>query len=287
MRIVTLAENMADRAGLLAEHGLSFYIESADKKILFDCGQSDIFLKNARHIGISVCEVDALVLSHGHYDHTGGLKYFLQENSHAPVYLKREALFKKYHGERYIGTDTDLLYVSKRICYINHLTDLGSGLFIVPEIKIHYPQDIHFDQMSVINNQILTHKVPEENIAQLQMRATNDQILTPDTFEDELFLSLINNGKIIIISSCSHRGISNIVKSASDLFQLPVQTVIGGFHLKNAKAADTEALAAYFNKMNIENIGVCHCSGIDSYVILKNKCRGKVFYNQTGREILI
>lgn len=265
MRIVTLVENMTDRQGLFAEHGLSFYLESENKKILFDCGQSDIFLKNAKHLGISIADIDALVLSHGHYDHTGGLKYFLMENDHAPIYLKREALFKKYHGERYIGTDAALLNTSQRVFYTDHLTKLDEGLFIVPQIETYYPQDVHFHDMSIVN----------------------EQGKYTDTFEDELFLTLIHNKKVIIISSCSHRGISNIVKTASDLFRLPVQTVIGGFHLKNAKIADTASIAAYFNEMNIESIGVCHCTGIDSYVTLKNQCKGKVFYNQTGREILL
>ncbi|EOR93374.1 7,8 dihydropteroate synthase (methanopterin) [Arcticibacter svalbardensis MN12-7] len=265
MRIVTLIENMTDRSGLLAEHGLSFYIESENKKILFDCGQTAVFLKNAKQLGISITEVDALVLSHGHYDHTGGLKYFLQENDHAPIYLKREALLKKYHGERYIGIDAALLSSSERVHYIDHLTELDEGLFIVPEIKIHYPHDVHFHDMSIVD----------------------EQGRYPDTFEDELFLTLINNGKLTIVSSCSHRGISNIIKSASDLFHLPVQRVIGGLHLKNAKTADAENISAYFNEMNIDDIFVCHCTGIDSYVILKNQCKGHVFYNQTGREIFL
>lgn len=262
MRIVTLVENSTDRPALLAEHGLSFYIETGNKKILFDCGQTDVFLKNARSLGISIAEVDALILSHGHYDHTGGLKYFLKENNQAVVYLKKEALLKKYNGDRYIGTDASLLKETGRIHYVNKLTELTPGLFIVPDIKIHYPSDVHFNKMSLMNN----------------------DILTPDTFEDELFLSVINDGKITIISSCSHRGITNIVQNGIDMFRLPVQTVIGGFHLKHSKVTDVEEIAAYFNKMSIASIGVCHCTGIENYVILKNKCRGRVFYNQTGRE---
>lgn len=265
IRIITLVENMTDRAGLLAEHGLSFYIELQNKKILFDCGQSDAFVKNARHLGVEISEIDALILSHGHYDHTGGLKYFLQENNYASVYLKREAQWKKYNGERYIGMDANVPIDAERLHYIDQVTELCQGLLIVPEIKIYFPTDVHFGKMSVIC----------------------DQDPVPDTFEDELFLSLIHNERIHIISSCSHRGISNIIKSAYNLFQLPVKTVVGGFHLKNEKADDAAAIAHYLNKMNIENIGVCHCTGIDRYVTLKNQCQGKVFYNCTGKEIIL
>ena len=80
MKIITLIENLTYKQGLVAEHGLSLYIESADKKILFDTGQSGLFMQNAKKLGINIEEIDSVILSHGHYDHTGGLYPFLQKN---------------------------------------------------------------------------------------------------------------------------------------------------------------------------------------------------------------
>ena len=89
MKIVTLIENLADSPGLVAEHGLSLYIDTGDKKILFDTGQSGLFIQNAQKLGVDVSEIDALVISHGHYDHTGGLRPFLEVNKKAKVFAKK------------------------------------------------------------------------------------------------------------------------------------------------------------------------------------------------------
>ena len=80
MRIVTLIENLVYKQGLTAEHGLSFYIETENRKILFDTGQSALFMQNAKTMDIDIREIDIVVVSHGHYDHTGGLHAFLLEN---------------------------------------------------------------------------------------------------------------------------------------------------------------------------------------------------------------
>ena len=87
IRITTLVENTASGVSLLAEHGLSFWIEYANKRILFDTGQSNILVKNAKALGIDLAETDAIVLSHGHYDHTGGLAAVLNIAEKAKIYL--------------------------------------------------------------------------------------------------------------------------------------------------------------------------------------------------------
>ena len=96
IRITTLVENTASGAGLLAEHGLSFWIEYGDKRIIFDTGQSDILIKNAEVLGIDLAETDAIVLSHGHYDHTGGLAAVLDIADKAKIYLHPAAVEPKF-----------------------------------------------------------------------------------------------------------------------------------------------------------------------------------------------
>ena len=96
MIVKALMENTACSRDFRTEHGLSLYIEACGRKILFDMGQSRAFAENAQKMGVSLDAVDFAVLSHGHYDHGGGLSAFLTENDHAPVYVSRHAFEK--HG---------------------------------------------------------------------------------------------------------------------------------------------------------------------------------------------
>lgn len=95
MRIVTLIENLVYKQGFIAEHGLAIFIETENRKILFDTGQSGLFLQNAQKLGIAIDDIDGLVLSHGHYDHTGGLYPFLEKNSKAKIFAKKRHFHSK------------------------------------------------------------------------------------------------------------------------------------------------------------------------------------------------
>ena len=112
-KITTLVENAVYRRNLQAEHGLSLLIENNGYKILFDTGQSDLFIRNATLSDIEIAEVDFLILSHGHSDHTGGLRHFLSVNKKASVICKQEALYRKFKDKRENGViDSNLLDLS-------------------------------------------------------------------------------------------------------------------------------------------------------------------------------
>lgn len=128
MHVVTLMENTVCRDDLACEHGLSLYIEARGKKILFDAGQSGAFADNARKLGIDLAQVDFAVLSHGHYDHGGGFRRFLEINQTAPVYLRREAFGDHYNGTaKYIGLDKALLE-SGRLVFVPDMLEISPGI---------------------------------------------------------------------------------------------------------------------------------------------------------------
>ena len=119
MKIWTLLENTRQAEAFTAEHGLSLYIETARRRILLDTGQTGAFAANAAALGVDLAAVDTAVLSHGHYDHGGGLERFLALNRTAPLYLSRHAFEAHYHGpEKYIGLDPALQRHAGRFVYV-------------------------------------------------------------------------------------------------------------------------------------------------------------------------
>lgn len=266
MKITTLIENLVYKQGLVAEHGLALYIETENHKILFDTGQSGLFLQNAQKLGVEIEDIDCLILSHGHYDHTGGLYPFLEKNSKAKVYAKKDVFIPKYHGpNRFIGTIRNEKLLKDRLIYVDTITEIAEGVFILPDIIIHNSLDTHLKGMN--------KKVGSEFV--------------PDVFDDELFLVLKQNEQINIVTACSHRGITNICTTATEQFKLPIGLILGGFHTKNCTADQYQHITNYFREIQPQSIGVCHCTGIEKYAQLSHDLDTNVFYNFSGIEVII
>ncbi len=264
MRIITLIENLVYKQNLVAEHGLSYYIETGQKKILFDTGQSNNFLNNAKTLGIDISDIDAVIISHGHYDHIGGLYPFLKVNHKAKVYIKKEAFYLKFNGtERFIGIGYDSYLLEGRITYVTGITEIDRNVFIMPDISINNPVDTNFHNFKVSTSHGF------EN----------------DEFNDEVFLAIVKNRELSILSSCSHRGITNIIDAAVNHFSLPVNRVIGGFHIRNCGAGQMKAIMMCLDRFSVKSIGVCHCTGVEKYAELVCSLGQRVFYNHTGYTI--
>jgi 7,8-dihydropterin-6-yl-methyl-4-(beta-D-ribofuranosyl)aminobenzene 5'-phosphate synthase len=264
MKIVTLIENLVNSGGLVAEHGLSLYIESDNRKILFDTGQTGLILQNARKLGVSIEDVDALVLSHGHYDHAGGLYPFLKANSKAKVYAKRSIFTPKYSDKkRFIGTSINEELLKDRLFYVDEITELYKNVFIIPQIPIYYSVDTHLKGFF--------KKVDDE--------------FSDDEFDDELFMVLKETNQINIITACSHRGITNICTTAKEYFKLPSGLILGGFHMKDCTCEQYMHITNYFQHLQPQSIGVCHCTGTEKFADMYRECDSHVFYNFTGNVI--
>ena len=265
MKIITLAENLVYNNKLIAEHGFSLYIESGGKKILFDTGQSGLFIQNARQLGIDIADVDILVLSHGHYDHTGGLDAFMEVNSKAEILAKEEIFIPKYSGKsRFIGISCDEV-IRSRVSFVSTVKELVKDVYVVTDIKLYHPEDTNF------------RKFYKKQAASFY----------PDEFEDELFIAIRQNNMITIITACSHRGITNICENAVRYFDLPVHMIIGGFHMKDCEERQYQWIVQYLRNIRPDMVGVSHCTGVDKYAALAKDLDTKIFYNYTGNEITI
>lgn len=249
MKIVTLLENTACREDLCFEHGLSLYIETETHKILFDAGQSSAFAENAEKLGVDLREVDVAVLSHGHYDHGGGLKKFLEQNETAPVYVSRYAFEPHYGTNGYIGLDLGL-QDSERIRYVAEETSLGAGMTLC-RIDVA-PMDT----------------------AGLTVEEKGER--KPDDFRHEQYLLLEETGKKILISGCSHKGILNIMETFHP------DILIGGFHFM--KITEEQTLEAAAKKLlaydTVYYTG--HCTGQKQYDYLKALMGDKLHYIAAG-----
>ena len=123
MKLFTLIENTTADENLVCEHGLSLYIEVSGQRILFDAGQTGAFADNAEKMGVDLTQVDLCILSHGHYDHGGGIKRFLEVNDHAKVYVSQHAFGDYYNAEeKYIGLDWELLSEERIVFVRDNLT---------------------------------------------------------------------------------------------------------------------------------------------------------------------
>jgi len=261
MEITTLIENLTYLQGTKGEHGLSFLVQVDGKQILFDTGQSDLLITNARALGIDLATVDAVVISHGHYDHTGGLSAFFEVNDHAPVYLKPGCFDEKFStkgGQHYIGIEGDVKRgLQERFISVTQQIELAPGLWIVPDIGQYYS----FEQVSPV------------------MQVSRGDQLVPDHFEDELFMVYSHPEGSTVFAGCAHRGIGNICRTAIDVTgNEKVKMVLGGTHLKGASRGRISKTVDAFRELEVEQFALGHCTGLPAFFAFWNAFGEKVRY---------
>ncbi|MCI2058874.1 MAG: MBL fold metallo-hydrolase [Oscillibacter sp.] len=215
MKITTLLENTACGPELRAAHGLSLYVETGEHRILFDMGPNDDFLYNARTLGIDLARVDLAVLSHGHYDHGGGLRAFCAVNDRAPVYLHTDAFMGHYAlgegGERKdVGLDPGLEELGGRFRVCSGTVRLGEGLTLFDSV----PDT--FGGMGASAN--MRARLPDGGLGL-------------DDFHHEQDLLVTEGNRAVVLAGCAHRGIVNIRRRAAELLGREPDVVVGGFHL--------------------------------------------------------
>lgn len=264
MKISVLAENTAHNNSFLCEHGLSLYIETDFNKILFDMGQTNLFEENAKKLGIDLSQVDIAILSHGHYDHGGGLKRFLEINKIAPVFLSRYAFGKHYNSsEKYIGLDPEL-QKNDRLIYVEDSLDINKqlSLYTCNHSEKHYPVDSY--GLTIMQN----------------------NTLCADPFLHEQYLLINDGNKKALISGCSHKGVLNVAEWFSpDVF-------VGGFHFSKLdpnKKEDEKVLhqSARLLLNDFTKYYTCHCTGTEQFNCLKKIMANQIEYISTGKTIIV
>ena len=262
MKITVLAENTSNRLSLASEHGLSLLIETDRHTVLFDMGQSDLFYQNAKKLNIDLSKVDLAILSHGHYDHGGGMQTFFAVNSTALVSVHPKAFGAYYNGtSKYIGLPADLKN-HPRIVLTEDWNRLDEGITL-------FSGNAH---------------IPSDRIDASGLTVFADGEYTPDRFLHEQYLLIEEHGKKILFTGCAHKGICNLVEWVQP------DMVIGGFHFKSIVLDDAgrSRLSLAAEKLSATDVTyyTCHCTGVEQYRYLKDRMK-RLHYLSVGDCITI
>ena len=246
MQWTVLSDNRSCNPVLETEHGLSILLATERHKILLDTGASDVFIRNAELLDIDLCDVDYVFISHGHSDHAGGLRYFLEHNRQAQVIVSPDAMTGKFFSKRgnlhsitteWSEIDNERLILTDQTC------EITEGLHAIA----HIPQ---------------IHPKPKGNQNLFVQDAQGAYI--HDDFRHEL--AFYTDG--LLFTGCAHSGLENILSACP----CPVNTVVGGFHLLDGQQSEEELVAlaqrlkAIFPKTLFYT---SHCTGNNVYDVMK------------------
>ena len=270
MMIDVLSDNIALSSRYGSEHGLSLHIRSGDLNILFDTGAGSLFLENAKKNKIDISKVDLAVISHGHDDHGGGIKRFLEYNHNAPVYVSKHA-FGSHYSKRSsdmleeIGLEKDLALSKRLICL--------SGTFFINEHIVIFPCENIIKDPSGINMDLF--------------KLVDDKYISDD-FLHEQNIVINERGIKVLFTGCAHKGIVNIMECHRNIFNEYPDYVIGGFHLSKGTEDITviEETGRFFS-MTGAVFYTCHCTGLLAYKRLKEILGKKIKYIAAGMKIKI
>ena len=274
MKIINLIENTEGTSGCACAHGLSFYIETRKHKLLLDLGPSAETLNNAKKLGIDLTAVDTVVLSHGHYDHSGGIMEFTRLNPNATIYMQQTA-GKDYFADdggdagtdrlRYIGIDKEILRLSQvKIIQGDCRIDDELELFTIGKRKYELP---------FTNKNLLIR--------------TSQNAYIQDDFDHEHYLVLRADGYSILLSGCAHNGILSIMDAYVQKYDSAPNAVISGFHLMKGSeytGQETETIIdiAAALKRYPTKFFTCHCTSIPAYNIMKETMGEQLQYVHSG-----
>lgn len=280
MKITALIDNEAAAGmhGMAAEHGLSYLVETDGGSVLFDTGVTGAFADNAAKLGIDLSAVTAAVISHHHFDHTGGLDRFCQSNDNAPIYLKAgPAGSPQFRGliflKKDIGMAPDMAARwADRFFHVDAMTEILPDVFLLTDIARPHP-------------------MPEGN---RYLFVVADGRPRPDDFRHELMMVARENGRLVIFTGCAHNGVLNMVATVQRQFpDEPIAAVVGGFHLVGlpmfntmaGSAASVAAIGRQLMAIPVDQVFTGHCTGRKAFGALKSSMGDRLSYFGAGDQV--
>jgi 7,8-dihydropterin-6-yl-methyl-4-(beta-D-ribofuranosyl)aminobenzene 5'-phosphate synthase len=272
LQITTLSENTAGLGHFLAEWGLSILIETAGRKILFDTGQSISASHNADLLGIDLAKINKIVLSHGHYDHTGGLQQILHRMkkeieiiAHPDIWQAKYAT--RQGEEKYIGIPF----------HRQTLENLGA--------KFKLSQK----PVKITDNITTSGEIPmvtDYEVIEPYLVVKEGKHFQPDKLLDDQALIINTRAGLVVVLGCAHRGIINTLYHARKLTGVKkIHMVLGGCHLMDATEERIWLTIAALKELGVSRIGVSHCTGLRASATMAQEFGDSFFFNNAGTRI--
>lgn len=290
MRVSILNENTVYKRGFLGEHGLSLLIETGEKRYLFDTGQSHVFLHNAGKMQVDLNDLDGIILSHGHYDHCGGMESWRKAQAAAgtsgsreiPIYISEKALEKKYtenpgNGKlRYIGVEENEEVWkdspgSRKFVYTKEsCSEIADGVYLLSNI----PYVTEFEP------------VPKGFWKESLSGAGLE--LTADTMEDEQLLVIRSENGLCVFAGCAHPGMINCLRFVQSQFPGErIHSLVAGMHLKGCTSARLQATIQAIKELEMDVLVPLHCTGITAIAAMKEALKDRCMLAEAGKKITL
>ena len=273
LKITTLIENTkGEHLALKSEHGISFFIEKDGHQLLFDTGQSGTFLENAEQLQIDLSNLEYVIISHGHYDHSGGLRALTRiakkfELIAGDGFFKEKYVYRNNSYE-FLGNNFDekfLLENGISYRFVNSdLTEILPGIYVITK----FPR-VHKDE--VINP---------------RFKLLKDGSYVDDPFNDEVLVAIDTPEGLVVLLGCSHPGMKNMLDAVRGLIGKPIYAVLGGTHLVEASDDSLDISMDYLNNSEMKVIGVSHCTGKKAMSNLSIS-NDRYFHNRTGSSLIV